>query len=93
MPVSIKQGEVRTTTNNLKNVRHLEDHDFQPERADFVLIPLSNGGTRLEGTTTYQNKMWPGQYWRLWTDAIIHSIHNRVFNHVKALAEADADRN
>jgi uncharacterized membrane protein YhaH (DUF805 family) len=71
------------------HVRHLEDHDFQPERADFVLIPLPNGGTRLEGATTYQNKMWPGQYWRLWTDAIIHSIHNRVFQHVKKLAEAD----
>lgn len=73
------------------HVRHLEDHDFQPERADFVLVHLQNGGTRLEGTTTYQNKMWPGQYWRLWTDAIIHSIHNRVFNHVKKLAQADAD--
>jgi hypothetical protein len=75
------------------HVRHLEDHDFQPERADFVLVPLPNGSTRLEGTTTYQNKMWPGMYWRLWTDAIIHSIHNRVFNHVKALAEADIQRN
>jgi uncharacterized membrane protein YhaH (DUF805 family) len=74
------------------HVRHLEDHDFQPERADFVLVRLPNGGTRLEGTTTYQNKMWPGQYWRLWTDAIIHSIHNRVFRHVKKLAEADALR-
>jgi uncharacterized membrane protein YhaH (DUF805 family) len=75
------------------HVRHLEDHDFQPERADFVLVRLPNGGTRLEGTTTYQNKMWPGMYWRLWTDAIIHSIHNRVFHHVKALAEADVQRN
>ena len=75
------------------HVRHLEDHDFQPERADFVLFRLPSGGTRLEGTTTYQNKMWPGQYWRLWTDAIIHSIHNRVFRHVKALAEADAQGN
>jgi uncharacterized membrane protein YhaH (DUF805 family) len=71
------------------HVRHLEDHDFQPERADFELVQLANGGTRLEGTTTYTNKMWPGLYWRIWTDAIIHSIHNRVFNHVKALAEAD----
>jgi uncharacterized membrane protein YhaH (DUF805 family) len=71
------------------HVRHLEDHDFQPERADFVLVRLPNGGTRLEGSTTYQNKMWPGMYWRLWTDAIIHSIHNRVFNHVKQLAESD----
>jgi len=71
------------------HVRHLEDQDFQPERADFVLVRLPNGGTRLEGTTTYTNKMWPGLYWRMWTDSIIHSIHNRVFNHVKTLAEAD----
>ncbi|HXH67235.1 MAG TPA: hypothetical protein VNI81_08530 [Candidatus Limnocylindrales bacterium] len=75
------------------HVRHLEDHDFQPERADFVLTRLPEKRTRLEGTTTYTNKMWPGQYWRLWTDAIIHSIHNRVFHHVKGLAEADAQRN
>ena len=72
------------------HLRHLEDHDFQPERADFVLVKLPNGGTRLEGTTTYTNKMWPGIYWRLWTDAIVHRIHSRVFNHVKALAEADS---
>jgi len=72
------------------HVRHLEDHDFQPERADFVLVALANGGTRLEGTTTYTNKMWPGMYWRLWTDAIIHRIHYRVFSHVKELAEGDA---
>lgn len=72
------------------HVRHLEDHDFQPERADFELVRLPNGGTRLEGMTTYTNKMWPGLYWRTWTDAIIHRIHNRVFQHVKALAEADA---
>lgn len=71
-------------------VRHLEDHDFQPERADFVLTPLSNGGTHLEGTTTYENKMWPGLYWRMWTDAIVHSIHRRVFAQVKQLAEGDA---
>jgi hypothetical protein len=70
-------------------VRHLEDHDFQPERADFVLTPRPDGGTHLEGTTTYQNKMWPGFYWRLWTDAIIHSIHHRVFTHIKSLAESD----
>lgn len=74
------------------HVRHLEDHDFQPERAEFALVRMPNGGTRLEGTTTYTNKMWPGLYWRMWTDAIIHSIHTRVFNHVKTLAEADVQR-
>ena len=72
------------------HVRHLDDHDFQPERADFVLIPLSNGGTRLEGTTTYINRMWPAAYWRLWTDAIVHSIHRRVFEHIKRLSESAA---
>jgi uncharacterized membrane protein YhaH (DUF805 family) len=71
------------------HVRHLDDHDFQPERADFVLVLLPNGGTRLEGTTTYINQMWPGFYWHFWTDAIVHSIHNRVFEHVKRLSEAD----
>jgi uncharacterized membrane protein YhaH (DUF805 family) len=70
-------------------VRHLEDHDFQPERVDFVITRLPNGNSRLEGTTTYQNKMWPGVYWRIWTDALIHSIHNRVFVHLKQLSEAD----
>ena len=74
------------------HVRHLEDRDFQPERADFVLTPLPNGGTRLEGTTTYQNKMWPGEYWRLYTDAIVHTIHRRVFEHVKQLSESDSKR-
>jgi hypothetical protein len=72
------------------HVRHLDDHDFQPERADFALMPLANGGTLLEGTTTYQNKMWPAAYWRLYTDEIVRSIHRRVFEQVKRLAEADA---
>lgn len=76
---------------NIK-VRHLQDHDFQPERGDFVLTPLPNGGTHMEGTTTYQNRMWPGVYWRLWADAIVHSIHKRVFAQIKTLAEADARR-
>jgi len=73
-------------------VRHLEDHDFQPERGDFVLTPLPGGGTHMEGTTTYLNKMWPGFYWRLWADAIVHSIHRRVFIQIKTLAEEDARR-
>jgi hypothetical protein len=85
-PLSMKE----TSPYGNIQVRHLQDHDFQPERADFVLIALPDGGTRLEGTTTYQNKMWPGAYWRLWTDAIVHSIHRRVFVHVKELSEEDA---
>lgn len=73
-------------------VRRLEDHDFQPERVDFVITRLPNGNSRLEGTTTDQNKMWPGAYWIIWTDGLIHSIHRRVFEYIKQLAEADAGR-
>jgi hypothetical protein len=34
--------------------------------------------------------MWPAPYWRLWSDAIIHTIHARVLKHVKSLAEQEA---
>jgi len=71
------------------HVRHIDDRDFQAERADFLLTPLPNGGTRLEGISIYQNKMWPSAYWRLYTDSIVHSIHHRVFEHVKQLSEKD----
>lgn len=71
------------------HVRHLDEHDFLPLRADFYLTELPGGRTRLDGWSTYQNKMWPAAYWRLWTDTILHQIHLRVFRHVKALAEAD----
>jgi hypothetical protein len=70
--------------------RHLSEHYFQAETADFVLVPLPGGRTRLEGTTTYQNRMWPASYWRLWSDAIVHHIHLRVFRHIRQLAERDA---
>ncbi len=72
------------------HVRHLDDHDFRPQRADSYLTELPGGRTRLDGWTTYQNRMWPGSYWRLWTDAIVHQIHLRVFRQVKKLAEQDA---
>ncbi len=56
-------------------------------RGEFLLTALDGGGTRLEGTTWYTNRMWPAFYWRLWSDAIIHRIHLRVLNHIKGLAE------
>ncbi|HEY4977831.1 MAG TPA: DUF805 domain-containing protein, partial [Candidatus Acidoferrum sp.] len=71
------------------HVRHLEDHDFLPQRADFYLTELPGGRTRLDGWTTYENRMWPASYWRIWTDAILHQIHLRVFRQVKKLAEQD----
>jgi hypothetical protein len=30
--------------------------------------------------------MWPAAYWRLWSDALIGSIHERVLNHIARLS-------
>ncbi len=66
--------------------RHLHGY-FVSEEGQFLLTPLANGGTRLEGTTWYRNAIWPGVYWRLWSDYIIHRIHLRVLEHIRHEAE------
>lgn len=53
----------------------------------FLLRPLPNGRTLLEGTTWYRHSLWPSSYWRLWSDAIIHRIHLRVLQHIRDEAE------
>jgi uncharacterized membrane protein YhaH (DUF805 family) len=57
------------------------------EGGQFLLTPLPNGGTRLEGTTWYQHGLWPSAYWQLWSDSIIHRIHLRVLRHIRDEAE------
>jgi uncharacterized membrane protein YhaH (DUF805 family) len=71
------------------HTRHIDGEYFQAQDAEFVLMPLPNGRTLLTGTSEYRNRMWPVAYWRLWSDAIVHQIHLRVFRHIKQLAEAD----
>ncbi len=66
--------------------KHLHGY-FISKHGEFRLTPLPGGRTLLEGTTWYQHGLWPGEYWRWWSDAIIHRIHLRVLNHVKMLAE------
>lgn len=68
---------------------HLEGY-LQSKRGQFLLTPLAGGRTRLEGTTWYENRFWPGAYWRVWSDAIIHRIHLRVLEHIENLSERDA---
>jgi hypothetical protein len=70
---------------------HVEGY-FVPDTGDFRLVPLPGGGTRLVGTSVYRNRMWPSQYWRLWSDAIVTRVHRRVFQHIKQLAERDQRR-
>lgn len=53
------------------------------EGGQFLLTPLPDGGTLLEGTTWYRHGLWPAAYWRVWSDAIIHRIHLRVLNHIR----------
>ena len=57
----------------------------------FLLTPLPGNRTRLEGTTWYRHSMWPVEYWRIWSDYIIHRIHMRVLDHVKVQSEAQDD--
>ena len=66
---------------------HLEGF-FRSQRGQFLLTPLDSGRTRLEGTTWYEQDIWPGPYWRLWSDYLVHKIHSRVLDHIKAEAEA-----
>jgi hypothetical protein len=66
--------------------RHLHGY-FVSEQGQFLLTPLPNGGTRVEGTTWYRDAIWPAAYWRLWSDYVIHRIHLRVLKHIKEAAE------
>jgi hypothetical protein len=59
------------------------------EGGQFLLTPLPNGGTHLEGTTCYRHGLWPAGYWRVWSDAIIHRIHMRVLRHIRDEAEGE----
>ena len=76
----------------LSPYRHIHpphlDGGLKSTRGEFRIIPLSNGKTRLEGHTWYEFDMFPHAYWTLWSDLLIHRIHERVLRHVKEQAEA-----
>jgi len=65
---------------------HLDDH-LHSNRGEFLLVRLPDGRTRLEGRTWYTLRMFPHGYWILWSDGLIHRIHERVLTHVKAITE------
>ena len=67
--------------------KHLHGY-FISREGQFQLTRLPNNHTLVEGTSWYQHGLMPAEYWRWWSDAIIHRIHARVLTHIKALAEA-----
>jgi hypothetical protein len=69
--------------------KHLHGY-LVSRQGQFRLTALAGNRTQLEGTTWYQHGLWPAEYWRWWSDAIIHRIHLRVLNHIRTLAENDA---
>lgn len=66
---------------------HLHGY-FISHGGQFLLTELPGGKTRLEGTTWYHHSMWPATYWHWWSDYVIHRIHMRVLNHIRARAES-----
>ena len=69
--------------------RHLHGYLVSKE-GQFRLTRMANNRTLLEGTTWYRHGLWPAEYWRWWSNAIIHRIHMRVLTHIRTLAEAGA---
>jgi len=69
------------------NTPHLHGY-LQSHEGELRLTALPDGKTLLEGTTWYTDRIWPSQYWQLWSDMIIHHIHLRVLNHIKTISEA-----
>jgi hypothetical protein len=68
------------------------DGFMRSRRGEFRLVALPDGRTRLEGSTFYELQIFPELYWKAWTDGIVHSIHGRVLEHIRRLAEEDARR-
>jgi hypothetical protein len=68
--------------------KHLHGY-LVSRQGQFRLTQIGKNRTLLEGTTWYQHGLWPAEYWRWWSDAIVHRIHLRVLTHIRRLAEKD----
>jgi uncharacterized membrane protein YhaH (DUF805 family) len=64
------------------------DGTIRSRKGEFRLQRLPNNRTLLEGHTWYELQMRPELYWTVWSDWILHRIHQRVLAHVKQLSEA-----
>lgn len=67
--------------------KHLNGYYISKE-GKFALTSLPGGQTLVVGTSWYQHGLWPAEYWRWWSDSVIHHIHRRVLDHIRALSES-----
>jgi len=70
------------------NAPHLHDY-FVSKQGQFKLTKLANGNTLLEGTTWYYHNIRPEFYWSIWSNHIVHKIHERVLVHIKKTSELE----
>jgi len=66
------------------------DGYFTPRRGEFRLLELPNGRTRLDGSTWYGKRLEPAAHGALIGDVISAGIDERVLEHERDAAEADA---
>jgi hypothetical protein len=66
---------------------HLHGY-LRSKRGEFRFVDLGDGRTRLEGSTWYEIEMAPEAYWQIFSDALIHRIHQRVLDHIKQEVES-----
>jgi hypothetical protein len=57
-------------------------------RGEFRLRALGPDRTLLRGTTWYSDRVESQIYWRLWSDLLIHRIHQRVLDQIRRETEA-----
>ena len=65
------------------------DGFFRTSHGEFRLVAPRRRRTRLEGRTWYILDMQPAMYWNVVADTILHAIHHRVLEHVKARLSED----
>jgi hypothetical protein len=68
---------------------HLKLEYLRSREGQFILTPQANGTTLLTGTSYYESRLWPGEYWQLWTDMIAHQVHQVVLREIKRQSEGN----
>lgn len=64
---------------------------FLSQRGEIQIIDEGNGNCMLVGTTWYTHDIFPSWYWNAWSASILHLIHFRVLDHIKAQSERNTN--